>query len=95
MNVGCKDDGYLVLMRSGCGNNNTPDKQQYRYYRDNVLLPFISKSRLEYDNDNDQDDCRIPDELTAVSWCDGDLAQIASIADDVEIFSEHKVIGNK
>ena len=39
----------------------------------------------------------IPDRLTAVSWCDGDLAQISNIAstESINLYKENKIIANK
>ncbi len=39
----------------------------------------------------------IPDHLTAVSWCDGDLAQISNITceESIELYKENKIIANK
>ena len=95
VNVGWKGDGWLVLMRGGSENNDAPDKQRYKYYRDNVLLPFISQSRKEFDGFDDESGISIPTNLTAVSWCDGDLAQIASVIEDVTLFHDKKVTANK
>ena len=96
VNVGCKDTGYIFLMRSTGGKNDeSVDKQRYKYYRDNVLLPFIKKSRQEYDGCNENECGLIPRDLTAVSWCDGDLAQIGSIVNDLSLFDENRIIGNK
>lgn len=94
VNVGCNTKGYLVLMRGGSANEGA-DKKRYKYYRDNILLPFISETRKTYDQFDDTDDKNIPNNLTAAGWCDGDLAQIASIVNDIEKFCEHKVVANK
>ena len=38
--IGNTQVGYLMFMRG----QKAMDKNRYQYYRDNVLLPFISKS---------------------------------------------------
>ena len=46
------------------------DIDRYRIYRDEVLLPFIEETRIEfYDWDTS---CLLTEDLKAVSWCDGD-----------------------
>ena len=42
--LGSKQYGYILFMRGDKGI----DKQRYRYYRDNVLIPFIQESRLVF-----------------------------------------------
>ena len=43
--MGNKEKGYIIFMR----NSADLDKQRYRYYRDEVLIPFIRSKRKEYD----------------------------------------------
>ena len=82
-------------MQSSTEKDDAPDKQRYKYYRDNVLIPFIQDSRLQYDNYNHKLGGSIPAECVAASWCDGDLAQISSIISDIDIYNEHRIIANK
>ena len=76
VSVGAQQHGYLLLMRG----DGQMDKDRYRYYRDNVFLPFVQETRIDY--------CGwtkgsvIPDDLQGVSWCDGDLAQIDNIINE-------------
>lgn len=37
----------------------------------------------------------ISDELSYTSWYDSDLAQIASIINDISLFRDNKIIANK
>jgi hypothetical protein len=62
-----------------------------------MQFPFIEWSWKEYNDFGASSGALVPDELTAVSWCDGDNSQIDSItADDgIESYAEHKVIANK
>ena len=68
--VGNKECGILMFMRGESGI----DKERYRIYRDDVLLPFIEKSIIEFGGW--VKGTPIPQDLKAVSWSDGDLAQI-------------------
>ena len=78
------------MTRGGSEDNDTPDKQQYTYCRDNVLLPFITQSRKEFDEFDDDSCISIPTNLTAVSWYNDDLAQIACVINDVSLLHTHK-----
>ena len=49
VNIGRNDIGYLVLMKS-TGDGKSNDIQRYKYYRNKVLIPFLKKSREEFDN---------------------------------------------
>ena len=66
-----------------------------RVYRERILLKFIAKQR------NDccgwKDDMPITDSMTAVSWCDGDLAQVAVIAEPEtqKKYKTQRIIANK
>ena len=86
-----KEKGYVMFMR----NDADADKYRYKYYRDEVLIPFIQSTRKEYDGFSNESNLPIPEDLTAVSWCDGDIAQVASIVDDLDKFSKNKIIANK
>jgi hypothetical protein len=37
----------------------------------------------------------IPDKLTMVVWCDGDMSQIDAIKQSVEVYIENKIIADK
>ena len=95
VSVGKKDVGYLILMRTSSDKDEVPDKQRFKYYRDKILLPFVKQSRQEYDGYNEEECGTIPKELSAVSWCDGDLSQIASVIEDLPLFQENKITANK
>ena len=69
--------------------------RRYKYYRDEVLKPFIQSTRKKHDGFFNEINLPIPEDLTAASWCDGDIAQVASIVDDLEIFNKNKIIANK
>jgi hypothetical protein len=60
-----------------------------------VFLPFVRQSRTWFDKW--VPNTPIPDELSSVSWCDGDLAQIATIVeeDTMSIYSTEKICVNK
>ncbi len=73
------------------------EKKRFQWIRENVLFPFINWGRKDY-NDFDVDSgAPMGDELTAVSWCDGDHSQIDNIvsSDGIHRYSANKVIANK
>ena len=90
VNVGSKLSGRLMFMRGDIRQ----DKHRYKEYRDHVLFPFIKKVREEVYNWDSR--TLIPDDLKAVSWCDGDLAQIDNIVsnESIDIYKENKAVAN-
>ena len=91
MTVGAKQCGFLLLMRGQKGS----DKIRYNYYCDNILLPFVQQSRMEFGGW--EYGTPIPHNLKAVSWCDGDLAQIENIVstDSLNKYKENMICANK
>ena len=71
------------------------DIRRYKIYRDEIFLQFIKRSREEFSEW--RDGMPVPDHLTAVSCCDGDLAQISNIMreESIELYKENKIIANK
>ena len=69
-------------MRGECGM----DKERYRTYRDKIFIPFVNASQNEFNGWEDGDP--ITSDLQAISWCDGDLAQIENIVnkESLEIY---------
>jgi len=61
------------------------------------FFPFIDQVREEHTGFVRQFGVPIPEEETAVGWCDGDISQLATIVEKkgIELFSCHKVIANK
>ena len=74
--------GYVAFIRTEKGevSGKTSELRNFEWYRENVLLPFIKnvRSRL-YQHDNNTP---IPDELSAVCWCDGANTQLAAIINE-------------
>ena len=91
MTVGNNQRGILMFMRGESGI----DKDRYRIYRDEVLLPFLSKSREEFGGW--VKGTPIPQELKAVSWSDGDLAQIDNIVneDSLHLYEQNLLCASK
>jgi hypothetical protein len=55
------------------------EKKRFQWIRENVLFPFINWGRKDYDDFDVDSSAPMGDELTAVSWCDGDHSQIDTI----------------
>ena len=56
------------------------EKNRYKHYRDKVFLPFVESTHSDYTNL--EKGTVIPADLQAVSWCDGDLAQIDNVVNE-------------
>ena len=91
VNINNKEVGHLLLMRDSAG----AEKQRFKWYQEEILFPGINGHRQEFGKFDASSGREIPDKLTAVSWCDGDLSQIHSITNSVRRLSENKVIANK
>jgi hypothetical protein len=91
--VGSKGHGWLVFVRTD--SDKKADQKRYSCYRNNVLLPFIQQSRAKFDGL--QEDEAIKDEDQVVSWCNGDLAQIATIVSEESLatYAKNKICANK
>ncbi len=85
--------GYVLFMRGMPG----AEKKRFQWIRENVLFPFINWGRKEYDDFDVNSSAPMGDELTAVSWCDGDHSQIDTIIspDGIHRYSANNVIANK
>jgi hypothetical protein len=85
--------GYVLFMRGIPG----AEKKRFQWIRENVLFPFINWGRKDYDDFDVDSKAPMGDELTAVSWCDGDHSQIDTIVspDGIHRYSANKVIANK
>ena len=89
--LGNKQKGYVIFMRGEKGM----DKKRYEMYRDNIFLPFVSQSRKEFDGW--MEGTAIPKYLKAVSWCDGDLAQVENIVSQSSLrsYKDHNICACK
>ena len=81
--VGSKTMGHVFFMRKGKG----ADEERVKYYQDEILLPWIEEVRKGIDS-NYVTGMKVPTKLKAVSWMDGALDQVASIADNPEKFAK-------
>lgn len=71
------------------------DLERYKIYRDDVFLPYVWRSREEFSEWKDGK--HIPDHLAAVSWCNGNLAQISNITstESINLYEENQIVANK
>ncbi len=51
--------------------------------------------RKNYCNFDIAAETTIPDTVTAIAWCDGDMSQIDAIKRSVDLYIENKIIANK
>jgi hypothetical protein len=93
INLGEMPAGWLVFIRND--NDGESEKKRYRFYRENVFIPFLNDIRKEYDGWVEKS--TIEDESTIISWQDGDFAQVATLTEDetLENFRALKVVLNK
>jgi hypothetical protein len=80
--------GYILLMRSKERSDCDMEKARYRWLRQNIMLPLVQRVRERYDEHMPGVD--VPDELTAVVSCDGDLGQVAVMSDPSDIRLERE-----
>ena len=98
-----------LCIGGGCGRNNEigfiaftrgklagTELQRFKEYQRRVLFNFINNNRKEVVSSH-LVDCgvAVPDELTAVSWFDGDMSQVKAVASEHQLFFDNKVIANK
>jgi hypothetical protein len=83
---------YLFLMTR---NSEGAKKECFKHYQEHILLPGINQPCKKYCDFNINTGEEIPDRLTAVAWCDGDLSQIDAIRKYIDLFSDNKIIPNK
>jgi len=73
--------GYVALIRGKPDDAmlkvESPEKDVFRCYRKNVLLPWITEIRRTVHNLSEG--APVPDELSAVSWLDGGMPQLAVV----------------
>ena len=79
--IGNKEVGYLMLVRGERGI----EKERYSFYCDQVFLHFIDNLQKEFSYKYEEG-TTIPRHQKALSWCDGDLAQINNIVLDESLF---------
>ncbi|CAB9513306.1 expressed unknown protein [Seminavis robusta] len=73
VSVGGEDPGFIRN-----GDNETDTKVKHRYIIKNCLLPWIDNLRVE----GWKRGTPIPENKAAVAWCDGDIAQLSTIANE-------------
>ena len=83
-----KDVGHVIFLRNTPGS----EKKKFRWYQDTILIPEIKAHRLRHDNFDSSTGLEIPEALTAVSWCDGDLSQIDAIKNSISLFANNKIV---
>ena len=74
--LGKQHIGVLMFM----GGDKDMDIKRYKAYRDKILIPIVQQIRKDFHGWTDRD--HIPSDLSAVSWSDGDLAQIENIINE-------------
>jgi len=91
VNINNKEFGHLLLMRDTVG----AAEKKFKWYHDEVLIPGIKAQRKHFAGFDSTSGEPVPDNLTAVSWCDGDLSQVKAITDSADELTANKIIANK
>ena len=72
--------GYLVLLRADNDSEVGVGRKKANIYMTKILLPFIDLCRRHLEPSANLDpNAIVPEYLTAVSWCDGDIAQVQEV----------------
>ena len=82
--------GYVVFTKKNQGQ-----KKRSPYYQNEVLIPFIKKMHKDYSGYDASIGMLIPDTLTGIAWCDGNMSQVKATTKEHQLFTENKVIANK
>ena len=89
--VGNQGIGHVLFMKSTEG----AEKKRFEWYQREVLIKGVNDHRHTFAGYDASTSSDCPDNLTAVSWCDGDLSQIHAITKGTEELSKHKIVANK
>ena len=91
VNVKNQSVGHLLFMK------NTPgaEKKRFAWYQKHILIRGVNDHRKHFAGFDAGTGQECPDELTAVSWCDGDLSQIHAITNGTDELTANKIIANK
>ena len=83
--------GYLAFMRSTRDENTqkTAEVKLFEFYNKHILLPFIEDCRKKYFHGYKTGDNVLP-HMTAVSWNDGALTQMAAITCEENLVNKEK-----
>jgi hypothetical protein len=76
-------------------NTKGAEKKRFRWYQQEILMPGINDHWKRFANFDASTTSSMPDKLTAVTYCDGDVSQIDAIKSSIDLFVDNKVIANK
>jgi hypothetical protein len=91
VNINNQEVGHLLFMR----NTEGAEKKRFRWHQQEILMPEINNHRKRFAKFDASTTSSIPDKLTAVTYCKGDLSQIDAIKSSIDLFVNNKVIANK
>ena len=83
--------GHLLFVR----NTEGAEKKRLRRYQQEILLLGISDHHKQYAKFDASSGSPIPNKLTAITYCDGDLSQVDTIKTSIDLLVDNKVIANK
>ncbi len=91
VNINNAEVGHVLLMQ----NTEGAKKKRFKWYQQEILIPGINDHRRVYGKFDASSGSSIPNKLTAVAYCDGDISQINVIKNSINLFVDNKVIANK
>jgi hypothetical protein len=70
-------------------NTEGAKKKSFRWYQQKILLPGINNHRKQYAKFDASSGSPIPNKLTAITYCDGDLSQVDAIKTSIDLFVDN------
>ena len=89
--------GYVLFMRGEKG----AEERRFKWIRDNILIPFINWTRLEYDKVDIaklvDEGVPIEEENIAISYGDGDVSALKTIVSEegIAVYNRNGIVGCK
>ncbi len=91
VNINNAEVGHVLFMQ----NTEGAKKKRFKWYQQEILIPGINNHRQVYGKFDASSGSSIPDKLTTVAYCDGDISQIDVINNSINLFVDNKDIANK
>jgi hypothetical protein len=82
--------GHVLFIRNTEGSK----KKRFKWYQQEILIPGYNYHCRVYGKFDASSDSSIPNKLTAVAYCDGDISPINVIKNSIDLFVDNKVIAN-
>jgi len=91
VNVENQGIGHVLFMK----DNEGAEKKRFEWYQNEILVKGVNDHRKKFNEHDASTSKECPVNLTACSWCDGDLSQIHAITNGAKELTKHNIIANK